>query len=198
MEKVKNSTIESRVKGRAKRRRIQDIVVRALFVTTTLGLAIAAPNAVQLMRYVQKYLDKKDARLDRRISQAFSRLKQGGIIERKEDGRFKLTKKGEERALALKTLDFAEQPILWDGKWRIIIFDIWERRRAARDRLRIVLERNGFAKIQNSVWVYPYDCEELLVFLRTNLSLGKGILYIVAEEIENDAPLRKFFDLRTT
>lgn len=193
---MQKNTIESGVKARAKRKRIQDIVVNSLFIATTLGLAVTAPNTVQLMRYVQKYLDKKDAKLDRRISQAFSRLKQKGIIERKANGRFGLTKKGEERALALRTLDFMEKPIRWDGKWRIIIFDIWERRRAVRNRLRIILERNGFVKMQNSVWVYPYDCEELLVFLRTHLSLGKGILYIVADAIEDDAILRKLFNLR--
>mgnify|MGYP001617628735 FL=1 len=87
------------------------------------------------------------------------------------------------------------KPKRWDRKWRIVIFDIWERRRGVRDRLRNLLQKNGFVKVQNSVWVYPYDCEELFVFLRTNLRLGKGILYIVAEEIEYDEAFRKHFKL---
>lgn len=196
--RLPTTSLEVRAKIRAKRQRIQDIVVRSLLLAGTLGVAIAAPNSVQLLRYVQKYIDRKDAKLDRRISQAVSRLKQKGIVGRDEKGRFRLTEKGERIAATLETLDLSERPLFWDGKWRIVIFDIWERRRAARDRLRIILERNGFAKIQNSVWVYPYDCEELLVFLRTHLSLGKGIIYIIANEIENDAQLRNFFHLRSS
>ncbi|MDO8522005.1 MAG: hypothetical protein Q7S08_01815 [bacterium] len=190
-------SIEGRAKVRAKRQRIQDIVLRSLLLAGTLGIAIAAPNSVQLLRYVQKYIDKKDAKLDRRVSQALSRLKEKGIVDRNENGRFKLTVKGEKTAAALETLDLTERPLIWDGKWRIVIFDIWERRRAARDRLRTILARNGFAKIQNSVWVYPYDCEELFAFLRAHLSLGKGIVYIIANEIEGDARLRKYFHLRS-
>ena len=186
--------IEAKVKVRTKRKRIQDIVVRSLYAATAIGLAVVAPNTVQLLRYVRKYVDDAP-KLDRRISQAFTRLNQKGIIEKNRNGTFQLTKKGEQRAAILETLDFTERPIRWDRKWRIVIFDIWERRRAARDRLRVILERNGFVKIQNSVWVYPYNCEELLAFLRTHLSLGHGILYIVADEIENDSTLRRCFHL---
>lgn len=53
----------------------------------------------------------------------------------------------------------------------------------------------GFVRIQNSVWVYPYDCEELIAFIRADLRLGKGLLYIVAEGIEYDKHLRTHFKL---
>ena len=75
------------------------------------------------------------------------------------------------------------------------MFDVWERRRVTRDELRRALEEFGFVKIQNSVWAYPYPCEKLLVFLRTSLKLGRGILYMVVEEIEGDEALRKHFKL---
>lgn len=75
------------------------------------------------------------------------------------------------------------------------MFDVWERRRKVRDELRHTLEEFGFVKIQNSVWTYPYPCEKLLVFLRTHLKLGRGILYIVADEVEHDEQLRKHFKL---
>lgn len=121
------------------------------------------------------------------------------MIEKKENGAFRLTKKGEERAAALQMLDLTQKPLLrWDRKWRIVIFDIWERRHVVRNRLRELLKRNGFVKIQNSVWAYPYDCEELFAFLRTYLSLGRGMLYIVADEIEGDSQLRKHFKLPAT
>jgi DNA-binding transcriptional regulator PaaX len=159
-----------------------------------------APNAARLLKYVEKYIGPKP-RLNRRISQAINRLRERGLIERVETDKgfaLRITAKGAELAVSLEEEEKhfnIQKPKKWDYKWRIVIFDIWERRRAVRDRFRTLLQRNGFVKIQNSVWVYPYDCEELFVFLRTNLRLGKGILYIVAEEVENDGTLRKHFDL---
>ena len=192
----RQNSIESRIKLRARRERIQDIVLKSLFLAAAVGVMVAAPNSARRLRYFQKYLEKRDTKLDRRISQAFTRLKEKGLVEKKGDGMFRLTKKGEERAATLQMFDLTSRPLLrWDRKWRIIIFDIWERRHAVRNRLRELLKRNGFVKIQNSVWVYPYDCEELFAFLRTHLSLGRGILYIVADEIEGDSRLRKYFNL---
>jgi hypothetical protein len=188
-------SIESRVKSRIKRERIQDAVLRSLFLAAAVGVMVAAPNSARLLKYFEKYLDKRDTKLDRRISQAFSRLKEKGMIEKK-NGTYRPTSKGNERVSVIDALDFSSKPLFrWDKKWRIVIFDIWEKRHAVRNRLRDLLKRNGFVMIQNSVWVYPYDSEELLVFLRTHLSVGRGILYIVADEIENDTVLRKHFKL---
>jgi DNA-binding transcriptional regulator PaaX len=84
----------------------------------------------------------------------------------------------------------------WDERWRVIIFDIPERRRKVRDRLRITMRELGFARLQDSVWVYPYDCEDLLALLKANLKLGAAVLYMVVEHIENDKHLRAQFGLK--
>ena len=192
--------IEEKVRQRAKRQKIQQAVLASVYLTAGLGLALMAPNAARLLKYVEKYVGPKP-RLNRRISQAINRLRERGLIERVNTEKgvaLRLTGKGAKLAVGIEEEEKQyeiKKPKRWDDKWRIIIFDIWERRRSVRDRLRTLLQRNGFVKIQNSVWVYPYDCEELFVFLRTNLRLGKGILYIVAEEVENDGTLRKHFGL---
>lgn len=192
--------VEERVRQRAKRQKIQGAVLMSLYFVAGLGLIVMAPNAVRLLKYVEKYIGPKP-RLNRRVSQAINRLRERKLVERVQTDRgtaLRLTERGVRLAVSMEEeekLFGMQQPKRWDGKWRMVIFDIWERRRAVRDRLRTLLQRNGFVKIQNSVWVYPYDCEELFVFLRTNLRLGKGILYIVAEEIEHDSILRKHFGL---
>lgn len=192
--------VEENVRRRAKRQKIQEAVLMSLYFVAGLGLITMAPNAVRLLKYVEKYVGSKP-RLNRRISQAVNRLRERGLVERVQKDKkvaLRITERGAQLAASMEEEEKVfgtRKPRRWDGKWRIVIFDIWERRRGVRDRLRILLRRNGFVKIQNSVWVYPYDCEELFVFLRTNLRLGKGIVYIVAEEIEHDSMLRKHFAL---
>lgn len=45
----------------------------------------------------------------------------------------------------------------WDGKWRIVIFDIEEKEKATRNALRAKLQELGFGMLQESVWVTPHD-----------------------------------------
>lgn len=196
---IQKRSIEQRVRGRVRRQRIQHVVLASVYAATAIGMVAVAPNSVQLLRYVQKYFGPKE-KLSRRISQAITRLHSKGLIVRVKTEKgfsLKLTEKGNLLAASLEAREstHTDRPKRWDGKWRIVIFDVWERRRGVRDRLRLMLQKGGFIKIQNSVWVYPYDCEELFTFLRIDLRLGKGMLYIVAEEIEHDEKLRQHFHL---
>lgn len=184
--------IESKVGRRSKRQKIQDIVLAGLYVAAATGMAAAAPNTLQLLKYVEGHVGPKQ-KLDRRISQAMTRLRAKGLVASNN----KLTNAGTRRAAEASEWFKVRPrvPLRWDKKWRIIIFDIWEKRRDVRDQLRSILESSGFVRIQNSVWAYPYPCEELFTFLRASLRLGSGVLYIVAEEIENDRYLREHFGL---
>ena len=83
----------------------------------------------------------------------------------------------------------------WDGKWRIVIFDIPEVYAALRDRVRALLKRAGFEQLQQSVWVFPHECAELVQFVREEPKLKRYVLYGVLERIEGDEALRKKFSL---
>lgn len=124
------------------------------------------------------------------------RLKKRGLIQQNSDGKLSLTTKGKNflSRHQLKNLDIAK-PKRWDGKWRVVAFDVWEMRRSARDLLRKSLENFGFIKLQNSLWIYPYDCEELIALLQTHLRLFSAIQYMVVEKISSDRKLRKHFNL---
>ena len=84
----------------------------------------------------------------------------------------------------------------WDQKWRIIMFDVWERRRKVRDELRETLKEIGFVKVPEQRLDLPVSVRKALcLFTHAPHKLGHGILYIVADEIEHDEKLRKHFDL---
>lgn len=48
----------------------------------------------------------------------------------------------------------------WNGHWTILIFDIEEKSRVVRDRLREKLRRIGFGMLQESVWITPLPIGE--------------------------------------
>jgi len=77
----------------------------------------------------------------------------------------------------------------------MIVFDIPERRRVIRNRLRMTMEELGFMRLQDSVWVFPYDCEDFIALLKADMRIGTAVLYVIVEEIENDSHLREHFGL---
>ncbi len=133
--------------------------------------------------------------LKRRFQEMIDR---GLIFISKENGKnyVRLTKKGETKLehYGLGELT-VEKPKHWDGKWRLVIFDIREKRRSTRDLLRQQLQGLGLVRLQNSVWVCPYDFSEITVLFKADAMVGKDILYLTVEELENDGWLRKHFGL---
>lgn len=83
----------------------------------------------------------------------------------------------------------------WDQKWRVVVFDVWENTRSKRDALRYEIKNFGFIQLQRSVWIYPYECAEFIELLKTDLSFGKNIRYMVLEKLDHDDKLRKYFKL---
>jgi phenylacetic acid degradation operon negative regulatory protein len=48
----------------------------------------------------------------------------------------------------------------WDGRWHLVLFDVPERRRVTRNKLRHYLRSRGFGYLQNSVWITPDPIHE--------------------------------------
>jgi len=89
-----------------------------------------------------------------------------------------------------------KKPRKWDGRWRVLAFDISEKRRYLRKRIRSVLYSVGFVRLQDSVWIYPYDCEDMMTLLKADLKIGKEVLYLIVDSLENDKEYRKHFKLK--
>lgn len=176
-----------------KRARLRDSVLIALYGSTALTLAVLAPNTVQLLKHVDIDFAKK-RKAEYRIKEAAERLRARGLLKKTTSGGYALTERGERAAQLLAATDgLRKEKIAWDGKWRVVIFDVWERRKDVRERLRGLLLNVGFVRLQDSVWVYPYPCEELVVLMRSELKLGGGMQYMIVESIENDRWLRRHF-----
>ena len=49
---------------------------------------------------------------------------------------------------------------VWDGQWRLVLFDVPVKDDSVRDRLRKYLRHRGFGYLQRSVWVTPHALNE--------------------------------------
>lgn len=189
--------IEKRGKERVRRARVRDAVLLSLYGSAVVAVAIMLPNAARLLKHLDPLVPvKRDP--ESRLRESLQRLVKRGLVRKTgmgSDTRYVLTKSGEKEAVIRSLIHNVQQKQKWDGKWRVIIFDVWERRRAARDRLRALLIETGFVRLQDSVWVFPYPCEELVAYMRIELKLGPGLLYILADGIESEHALRKQFGL---
>lgn len=186
--------IEKRIKEKIRRSKINSAIVGTLAVAGGITVALLAPNlAATLGKALLKPYERQG------IKRSLSRLLKYGYVEFKvEHGnkRLRLTPKGEKYAAMIGEGKLApKRPKHWDGKWRILTFDIPERRRNTRDGIRTMLANLGFHRLQDSVWVYPYDCEDLIILLKADFRIGKDMLYVVADAVEFDDPLKSHFSL---
>ena len=189
--------IEEKVAADVRRTRINRAVLGAISVAGILSVAAVAPGALRALKIFSSALSQKKKQS---IERSFARLVDRGYIGfEHQTGRVRLTPKGERLAALFGEGTLApKKPKRWDGKWRLLVFDIPEHRRGTRTRLRATLTRIGFKHLQDSVWVYPYPCEDFLVLLKADFRIGKDLLYVVADQLEYDAPLRSHFGLPKT
>src|SRR3989344_4540963 len=149
-------------------------------VVSTVMVAPGLAKALPLLKKIDVY----------RINQEIKRLYKRGLIEikKRQSGvtEIRLTKEGKEK---LKKYEFEnlklKKPKTWDKIWRIVIFDIPIEKNNLRNRLRDKMKEIGFYKLQNSVFVYPYPCYEVVVYLKEQLGLKGEVEYIEAEKLES-------------
>ena len=128
--------------------------------------------------------------------QALWRMQRQGYLKilKKNNKKFvKLTSKGQLEKLFQKA-SFEKQE-KWDGKWRLIIFDIPESSHLMRDKFRWLLKRNNFIKLQASVFVSPFSLNREAIKYLDETGLKSFIRLLKVEEMDNDNDLKKKFTL---
>ena len=106
-----------------------------------------------------------------------------------------LPEKGKLKALTYRFHEMKIEKTKWDGKWRLVIFDIPERLRKGRDALRGKLLEIGFYEFQKSALIVPYECKNEVNFVIEFFDLRKYVRFCVLESIDNELHLKKIFNL---
>ncbi|MBI2021041.1 hypothetical protein HYS99_00830 [Candidatus Giovannonibacteria bacterium] len=127
---------------------------------------------------------------------AVYRLQKRNLIFAERRGKkilFALTEEGAKEAEKIKFKFTKPNFQKWDGKWRVIIFDIPEKLRGKRDLLRKELVGFGFMQLQKSVWAYPNSLPNEFIDFWREAGILKHCVIFEADRIENGKNLEKFF-----
>jgi phenylacetic acid degradation operon negative regulatory protein len=97
-------------------------------------------------------LDRQVTRLERRN---YLETK-GAVLGRsmRDERQIRLTQAGRLHALGGRDPE-ARWKRRWDGRWRLVVFDVPISHRLVREQLRNHLRRRGFGRVQKSVWITP-------------------------------------------
>lgn len=170
---------------------IAEIILSTLLIVGVIVVATTMPNAVQLF----KYFKPKNAYERSRIRQSINHLDKQGFVKRKGEV-IMLTTAGTKKATyyKMRSMKIARQKI-WDKKWRLVMFDIPEKKKVARRAINHILKELGCVQYQKSVFITPFPCEKEIDIVGDYFEVRKHIMIILAEKIESEDTIKKTFNL---
>ena len=163
-----------------------------------LGLTHRPDTYFKVLRKVKKEWQKIN---DRSLREAIRNLYRSKLIKSIEnnDGSItmSLTEKGK---ITTFTYNVEKLKLIksknWDGLWRVVLFDIPEHKKIARDALSFKLKSLGFYPLQKSVFIYPHECKKELDFLIEFFELRPYVRLLTVKETDIDLHLRQIFDFK--
>jgi|SRR3989344_2923395 len=182
---------------RYQKRRIGEVALTILKSLASYGLTTATtilPSYTQIAGIYEPHEEYEH----QKVKRAIESLLRYGLVSVKPgksaiEKEIRMTLAGKE--LAEYLFHSLPKPKKWDGKWRIIAFDVPEPYNTARRALSLKLRELGCYHYQNSVFVYPYDCREDINFIKNYFGFDSAIKYIVAEKLDDEKTLEEFFKL---
>src|SRR3989338_8043307 len=149
-------------------------------------------RAVKIAGKEWKNINKKE------VQDEIRKLYQSKLVKKENlDGSITmvLTDKGKLKALTYKFDEMKIKKKDWDGKWRLLIFDIPEKIRQGRNSLREKIKQLGFYELQKSAFIFPYNCKDEIDFIIEFYRLRKYARFAVLESIDNEKHLKQIFSL---
>lgn len=163
----------------------------------TLGLSGSPARYARVLKSIGR---EWEAINRRELYFAIRRLYESKLIDYREqkDGSIEmvLSREGHKVALRYK-MDEITIPLQkeWDRKWRVILFDIPEKKKPLRDTLRRQFKQLGLIEFQKSVFVHPYECRNEVDFIIEFYKARPFVRFIEATHIDNELHLKKKFCL---
>lgn len=137
---------------------------------------------------------------ERSLNKAIKRLYNSKLVDYRDikDGSsvVVLTESGKNRILRYD-IDKIEikKPARWDKLWRLVIFDIPEKKKQGRMALNAKLKELGFYPMQKSVFICPYECKDEINFIVEIFNLEPYVRFLIVKDVDIELDLKKRFNL---
>lgn len=181
---------------------VQQKLLLLFFGGLAIGLASNSPKAY--FRTVRKVIEAWEDIDQRSFNRSLRSLCEMRLLEeiRRPDGTITLRLTDQGKRYAKREEFFGstlqiKRPKKWDRLWRIVMFDIPEKKRLFRDILRDHLKNIGFKELQHSVFIFPFPCESEMLALTELYSATRYVRIITAQKIDNQRNLEDHFFPRT-
>ncbi len=133
------------------------------------------------------------------LKSAVADLKRDGLIKKKKDYEgsvlVSLNEKGVLRAINYKFRRLSHKKEKWDGKWRMVAFDIPREFQKGRKALVYRLKTAGFYEMQESIFLYPYDCKMEIDILLELFKIKKYVRFGLLDYIDNEEGIKLRYKL---
>ncbi len=83
----------------------------------------------------------------------------------------------------------------WEGKWHVILFDIPETHRNARNSFRRILQRHNYFEYQKSVYVHPHDYSKEFKKLAKLHDVVAHVNSFSAMALDREPELKNYYNL---
>ena len=186
--------------------KIKDILIllgEGAFLASSIvfpGIPIIASKLLKINEYVKKTGNHKDWQKFNlwRLRQILKRMKDAEYVEIKEENGLsvvKITKKGQDKILRynIEKMDLDETKL--DGHWRLVIYDIKTPKRKNSEMFRRSISKLKMLKLQKSVYITPFACEDEIEYLRQIYEIGSEVLILKVKNLENEQAYKNYFGI---
>ena len=169
-------------------------ILYLLAAGVSISAVLVAPGMARVLTPLVKEWSGYEKRYLRRTLKRLKKQKLVEVVEKGDEQIVRITKNGMVRALRYKLEEMkVKKPKRWDGRWRVAVFDIPEKKRRLRDVFRNKIKELELYPLQESVYICPYPCFDEIEFLRQIYGVGIHVRYMVVEKIEDDEDLKNYF-----
>lgn len=185
------------------RRKKGEVIKKVLQIVgagLVVGTIIAFPPLAMSFNLIMEVIEEREQKISKaQVKRVLYNLEKKKLISlKKNNGDLLATfnEKGKKLILKYKFDELKiKKPKKWDGKWRLVMFDIPEKRKRARETLRRKLKSMDFYQVQKSVFIHPFECQREIESVTTAYEIEPFVYFMRADYIDNEKKIKTKFDL---
>ena len=196
------SMIKNKYNIENKNKRIYSPVKRKILLLLQAGIALGISSSPRTQRRVFKVVKREWENIDRQyLYRTIKEFKEDRLVDYHDDENgnthIVISERGKKRVLDFKIDEMKiERPDKWDKKWRVVFFDVPEKKRWARDAIREKLKELEFHELQKSVFIHPFNCNNEINFIIEYFEVRRYVRTGELINLTNEEELMLHFKLK--